>query len=193
VDPGLVRREAPDAVVVATGAEPVVPPFPGLQEVPWSTAYDLLAGKVELEAGEVFIIGAGTTGLETAEYLARQGMRCTVVRRRDVLGDKLDMLIRNMLLKRLKELGVEVLTGLEVVRLEPIPRGTRITARSYPEGTGERIFEADVILLAMGLRSRRDLAETLRGEVELYEVGDCVKPREALDAIREGFEVGLKL
>ena len=193
VDPGLVRREAPDAVVVATGAEPVVPPFPGLQEVPWSTAYDLLAGKVELEAGEVFIIGAGTTGLETAEYLARQGMRCTVVRRRDVLGDKLDMLIRNMLLKRLKELGVEVLTGLEVVRLEPIPRGTRIIARSYPEGTGERIFEADVILLAMGLRSRRDLAETLRGEVELYEVGDCVKPREALDAIREGFEVGLKL
>lgn len=193
VDPGLVRREAPDAVVVATGAEPVVPPFPGLQEVPWSTAYDLLAGKVELEAGEVFIIGAGTTGLETAEYLARQRMRCTVVRRRDVLGDKLDMLVRNMLLKRLKELGVEVLTGLEVVRLEPIPRGARIIARSYPEGTGERVFEADVILLAMGLRPRRDLAETLRGEVELYEIGDCVKPREALDAIREGFEVGLRL
>jgi len=193
VTPELVQQQRPDVVILATGAEPVVPPFPGLDDVPWCTAYELLAGKRRVDAREVFIIGAGTTGLETAEYLARQGVKCTVARRRDVLGDKLDMLIRNMLLKRLKDLGVEVLTGVEVVRLEKAPEGVKVIARPYPEGEGERVFVAGGVVIAMGLRPRRELAEALKGKAELYEIGDCIEPREALDAIREGFEVGLKV
>ena len=72
-------------------------------------------------------------------------------------------------------------------------RRAKIVARTYPEGTEERFFESDYVLVAMGLKPRRDLIEALEGRVELYEVGDCIKPREALDAVREGFEVGLRL
>jgi NADPH-dependent 2,4-dienoyl-CoA reductase/sulfur reductase-like enzyme len=73
VTPEMVEAEDPDAVVVATGARPIVPPFPGLEKTRWMTAYDLLDGRAEVSTPTAFIVGAGTAGMETAEYLARAG------------------------------------------------------------------------------------------------------------------------
>jgi len=118
VTPETVAAESPDAVVVAAGADPVVPPFPGLEETRWLTAYDLLDGKGAVTTDSAFIVGAGTAGLETAEYLARQGVRSIVVKRKPEVGGKLEPLARAVLLKRLESLGVDVRTGVEVVRFE---------------------------------------------------------------------------
>ncbi|MBN1661915.1 MAG: FAD-dependent oxidoreductase, partial [Anaerolineae bacterium] len=73
VTPELVAAEAPDVVILAFGADPIIPPFSGLEATRWVTAYDLLDGKAEVATGQAFIVGAGTAGLETAEYLARRG------------------------------------------------------------------------------------------------------------------------
>jgi len=46
------------------------------------------------------------------------------------------------------------------------------------------------VIIAMGLRADRSLADGLAGRPDVCTVGDCVEPREAMDAVYEGFEVG---
>jgi len=49
-------------------------------------------------------------------------------------------------------------------------------------------------VLATGVESNDELEEALRAlPVEYYKIGDCRKPRKAIDAIHEGFQVALKL
>jgi len=196
VTPETVAAEEPDAVVVATGAQPIVPPFPGLEETRWTTAYDLLDGRAEVSTPTAFIVGAGTTGMETAEYLAGRGIRCMVVKRRPEIGGKLDPLARALLLRRLESLGVEVRTGVEVVRFETDEQGqTTVVARPWPhqEGAPELRFPAETVIIGMGLRADRSLADALADQLDVYTIGDCVEPREAVDAVYEGFEVGRTL
>jgi 2,4-dienoyl-CoA reductase-like NADH-dependent reductase (Old Yellow Enzyme family)/thioredoxin reductase len=196
VTPETVAAEEPDAVVVATGAQPIVPPFPGLKETRWTTAYDLLDGRAEVSTPTAFIVGAGTTGMETAEYLAGHGIRCMVVKRRPEVGGKLDPLARALLLRRLESLGVEVRTGVEVIRFENDEQGqTTVVARPWPhqEGAPELRFPAETVIIGMGLRADRSLADALADQPDVYTIGDCVEPREAVDAVYEGFEVGRTL
>jgi 2,4-dienoyl-CoA reductase-like NADH-dependent reductase (Old Yellow Enzyme family)/thioredoxin reductase len=194
--PETVVTEAPDAVVVAIGAQPIVPSIPGLKETRWVTAYDLLDGRAEVTTPTAFIVGAGTAGLELAEYLAGHGIRCTVVKRRPEIGGKLDPLARAILLRRLESLGVEVRTGVEVVRFETEGQGqTTVVAQPWPaqEGATELRFPAETVILALGLCADRSLADALADRAKVYSIGDCVEPREALEAVREGLEAGLQV
>jgi 2,4-dienoyl-CoA reductase-like NADH-dependent reductase (Old Yellow Enzyme family)/thioredoxin reductase len=198
VTPELVAAEAPDAVVVATGAEPIVPRFPGLEMSQWLTAYDLLDGKATVTTDSAFIVGAGTAGLETAEHLARRGVRSIVVKRKPEVGGKLDPLAQTTLLRRLEGLGVDVRTGVEVVRFETDQAGqTTVVAQPYPrrQDAEEMRFPAETVIIALGLRAKDGLAEALRARdgLQVKVAGDCIEPREALEAVWEGFEVGRKL
>jgi len=198
VTPEMATAESPDVIVLAAGAEPIVPPFPGLEESRWMTAYDLLDGKSEVTTKTAFIVGAGTAGLETAEYLAKQDVQSIVVKRKPEVGGKLDPLARAVLLKRLKSKGVEVRTGVEVVRFESAEEGqTTVVARPYPRQADapELRFPAETVVIALGLRPDRTLAEALEAEggSEIHIIGDCVEPREALEAVWEGFEIGNKV
>ena len=51
-------------------------------------------------------------------------------------------------------------------------------------------FPAETVIIAMGPRSDPALADELAGGPDVYAIGDCVEPREAMDAVWEGFEVG---
>ena len=46
------------------------------------------------------------------------------------------------------------------------------------------------MIIGMGLRADHSLAEALADQPDVYTIGDCVDPREAMDAVWEGFEVG---
>ncbi|MFO8099275.1 MAG: FAD-dependent oxidoreductase [Salinibacter sp.] len=202
VTPEMIAAKEPDAVVVATGARPIVPPFPGLEETRWMTAYDLLDGRDEVSTPTAFIVGAGTAGMETAEYLAKCGIRCTVVKRRPEVGGKLDPLARALLLRRLESLGVDVRTGVEVVRFETKERASwfspgqdaTVVARPWPhqEDAPELRFPAETVIIAMGLRADHSLADALKAHdgPDVTVVGDCLEPRDALAAVFEGFEAG---
>lgn len=203
--PETMAAEEPDAVVLATGAKPIVPPFPGLEETRWMTAYDLLDGLDEVSTPTAFIVGAGTAGMETAEYLAGRGIRCMVVKRRPEVGGDLDPLARALLLRRLESLGVDVRTGVEVVRFETRGRAgwfssgldATVVARPWPhqEDASEMQFPAETVIIALGLRADHSLADELKAKdgAEVHVVGDCLEPRDALAAVVEGFEVGRTL
>ena len=65
----------------------------------------------------------------------------------------------------------------------------------FADDGGEILWlPADTVVLAVGYRSEKGLAEELKGVVtEIYTAGDCNAPRDGLDATREGMEVGLKV
>ncbi len=55
-------------------------------------------------------------------------------------------------------------------------------------------LRADNVVLAVGARSENRLVAELKGIVpEIYAVGDCVEPRDAMEAVREAAEVGRQI
>jgi 2,4-dienoyl-CoA reductase-like NADH-dependent reductase (Old Yellow Enzyme family)/thioredoxin reductase len=179
IRPEIIDEEKPDAVVVATGAVPLIPRIPGIESKRVVTAWDVLAGKVDPK-DEIAIVGGGEVGCETAEYLTELGRNVTLV---EALGDlALDMepLNRYLLLQRLKEREIKVHTGtmFKEVTNEGIVVG---------DAFGEHVLRAESIILSLGTVPDNALASSLRGKVEqLYVIGDCVKPRRTLEAIHEG-------
>ncbi|MGB6423420.1 MAG: hypothetical protein WBD56_06950 [Anaerolineales bacterium] len=58
----------------------------------------------------------------------------------------------------------------------------------------EVVFPIETVIIAVGVLSNRELPDTFHeSDLEVYVIGDAVEPRKALDAIREGFEVGNKV
>ncbi len=186
VTPGLVSEVKPDAVVVAAGATPIIPDIAGVDQSNVFMFRDVLTDKKEL--GErVVIIGGGRVGCETAEFLADKGKKVTILEMLDQIGADMGQFSKEDLLPRLEEKGVlmEVSTKAEAIT----PGGVQANAG------GKKVqFDADSVVLAVGSRPNRELAEQLEGKVtELHVIGDCVEPRRIQDAIHEGYRVGLNV
>jgi len=210
-----VKRLSPDAVIVATGARPIWPDIPGVGGDTVVSAWDLLERRVTL-GPRVVIVGGNALGLETALFAARQGTlgpealyflaahhaedwetleslmnrgnkTVTVLEMEKKAGKDIGLSTRWTVLSEIRRLGVQVLTLTRAVRFTD--EGVEI------ERDGESSFApADSIVLAMGSEPENRLAGELEGAAaELYTVGDARTPRNALEAIREGFEAGLKV
>ncbi len=168
-----------DAVILATGAVPIITEIPGVEKA--VTAIDVLLGKVE--AGkEPIIIGGGEVGCETALYLAEKGHNCTIL---EMLGDiAVDVpryLVRPDLLGRMSKANVKWFTGMRATEITD--DGVVCLDSKWQKHT----FSGDMVILAVGLKSVNGLAEAMRGKVsECYTIGDCVEPRKVFNAIHEG-------
>lgn len=98
-----------DAVVLATGIVPLVPPIPGLGAARLLMARDVLHGS---DVGEsVIVVGGGLVGCETAERLAALGKKVTVLEMLDEAAGAMPLALRKLLLARMHKMKVEVLTG----------------------------------------------------------------------------------
>jgi 2,4-dienoyl-CoA reductase-like NADH-dependent reductase (Old Yellow Enzyme family)/thioredoxin reductase len=187
VTPQMVLSIHPDAVIIATGGVPLIIPFPGLNETRWLLASDLLEGAGQVETSTAFVIGGGLVGLEVADLLASQGKQVTVVEMLPEVGVDMDVLARSMLLGRLKNQGVAIHTR------------TRVTGLTKNEALAQQddhaiCFPIETVILAVGVRPNRELAGVLEySGLEMHVIGDAFQPRKALEAIQEGFEVGLKI
>ena len=177
----------PDVVVIATGGVPLTKVFPGLEDTPWALAGDVLEGAVQTQGPSVLIIGGGLVGLEAADFLSAQEKKVTIVEVAEKVGEKLDPLPRAMLLKRLKEQGVEIHTATKV---DGLAQGVVILSR----GDEELRIQADLVVLAVGVQANTELADALEGRgLEVHAIGDAREPRGVGEAILEGFEVGARL
>ena len=99
----------------------------------------------------------------------------------------MDILARAMLLGRLKKHGVAVHTRTKITGL------TKNEALAQQDDSTIR-FPIETVIMAVGVRPNRDLAGVLQySGLEIHVIGDAFQPRKALEAIWEGFEVGLKI
>lgn len=173
----IIKGEKPDAVIVATGARPVIPDHFSTANL--LTAWDVLAGK---ETGkEVLILGGGMVGMETAEFLSEKGCRVTVVEMLEKLAGDMEGTTRALLLERLPNSKIAVMLSTKVEQV----RDREVLVRS---AGGERWLEAQTIVLALGSRANNEIVRILEERVpQLFIIGDCLEPRRAKEAIHEGF------
>jgi 2,4-dienoyl-CoA reductase (NADPH2) len=181
-----IKEGKPDAVVLATGATPIIPDIPGTQGDNVVTALDILSGRKDV-GGEVIILGGGMVGCETAEFLAQRGKKVTIIEMLARIGSDIGTTHRWVMIANLKKAGIRMETKAKAVEITN--KGVRVSR----DGVSE-FFSGDTVVLAVGLRANKELAEELRGKAAaLYLVGDCVEPRRIGEAIEEGFCIGREI
>lgn len=180
----LIRAEKPDVIIAACGAEPTVPPIPGLNRPMVHHVTELY--KKHLSVGKkVVIIGGGLAGCEEGLGLAYEGHDVTIVEMKDGLAKDAPYIHWRHLLEKMDG-TVRSYCSAQVLSVEDT--GVKI---ADSEGR-ELLLEADTVLVATGMRgtlpkldSWHDLAE------EVIFVGDCRKASKILEAMRTGYCAGL--
>ena len=145
-----------DALILATGSSPVIPPLegcalPGIITV--KSIEDAILLKEQAVSGNLAcVVGAGLIGLETAEALAERGMQVTVVELcNQVLPGILDDEMANLLEQHINSKGIKVMTSCRVI-------GFAGTGRVEQVITDQGEVSTDLVVLAIGARPNVDLA-----------------------------------
>ncbi len=186
-----ILAEAPDALIIAVGSDPLVPEIPGIHGKNVVLAQDVDMG---LPVGEkVVLIGAGLTGTETAVALAEAGHSVTVI---DMLPlnviDSRGAASRSLvgvLRGRAQEAGVKVITGLKASEI------TEDSVRAVGDDGAEVTLGCDSVVLSMGVVPRSGTVRELEGCCdEVYVIGDCKnRAGNITSAVREGFYAAMNL
>jgi 2,4-dienoyl-CoA reductase (NADPH2) len=189
-----VAEERPDVVIVATGADPLVPPIPGIDGPTVHDAQRLLRGEIEVGPGtRLVVVGGSATGCETAELVREQGAEVTIVEMRGSIGRGIEAITRRQLVRQLKKDGVQVLTRATVVGIEPgVVHWQEVDGTPHP-------LAADLVALAIGWRPTGTSVtaglELGEGEgsagVEVRVLGDADSPADFVRAVNAGADAGL--
>lgn len=183
----MLKAEHPDTIVLATGGVPLFPNIPGLAEAGVISNAEVLKGK-SLEGSRMLVLGGGLQGAETADHLGQYGYEVTVVEMRDGIALEDAEATRVMLLDRLAENHVQILTSATVKHvyadgIDYEKDGKEVSLRGF-----------DQVIVAFGVKSYNPLEAELKdfaGEVKV--IGDASKPGNAVEAIYRGALTGLEL
>lgn len=142
-----------EKLLLATGADATIPPFPGIETVPYQvvrTLDDALKLRESIKrAKSAVVIGAGLIAMHTAENLAQAGLAVTLVVRRQVsLFAYFDGEAARMIERIFSENGVTIATGSGVAQISATDGGCEVTLES------DRVLPADLLLLTTGVRPR---------------------------------------
>lgn len=183
----LLNAERYDALIIAVGSRPLFPSLPGIGKphVHWAPEADM--GNVRV-GNRTVIVGAGSTGVECAVYLKREGKDVTIVEMAPDLSHL--MLSANGAGMEFMELIRELSIPMHLnCRLEEVTDDNVICRDTK---TLERVeFPADTVLLALGMSARLDVADALRRcapETEVFVVGDAAGVGTVATAIRSAFK-----
>jgi len=184
---GMLGVDKPDAVIVATGAVPLVPDWKGMEESGALSVDDVLSEEVDL-GKSILVVGAGGIGAELADYVSEMGKEVTLVEMLEEIASDLVVHLKHYLSQRLAEKGVTILTSTKVKELG---KGYAVVE----DASGARKIDGfDTIVLAVGSKPDDRIAKSLEGKVpELHVIGDASEPREALEAVYEGEEIALRI
>ncbi len=174
-----IERYAPDAVILAIGAAPMLPPIPGLavfaHPALWAYAHPDELGK------RIVVIGGGLTGVECAMHLAcEDGREVTVLEAGREWGRDAYPAQRAAIERALPP-NLRIRTGVRCTEVRP--GGVAYRARN-----GRRVeLEADTVLYAVGMQPKRaELAELLRAHPNTCIIGDGRSPGRLYQALRDG-------
>lgn len=145
----MVKDLDPVAVFLAGGAEPVCPAsIPGIGKAKVIQANDVVSGKIT-PTGRVAIIGAGLTGLETAELLSHSGKvdAITIADMLPAIGSSIYPVIFLDVMMQIGAFPMEQLPGHALK--EVTDTGVILTKL---EDNSDIQVEADYVVLAMGLK-----------------------------------------
>jgi 2,4-dienoyl-CoA reductase-like NADH-dependent reductase (Old Yellow Enzyme family)/thioredoxin reductase len=202
-----VREFAPDVLIAATGARVEIPEhIPGWNLPQVTTVREVLSGQVQ--AGErVLVVGYETQAVETAEWLAEQGKTVYLISAHPtqawedpaavLANDKSGFTARHMMMDFVMQ-SVQFLPFRMVKEIRPAAVLISKTGEQHPCTLHVRMGEMEDELLAVDtvvihLRQRpvNEWLGAWSADIpEVYKVGDCLEPRQAIDAMVDGGRIG---
>lgn len=215
VDRALVEKRNPDHIIIAEGAEPLLPPIKGADDPTVMTAWEVLRNSPRL-GQSVAIIGGGAVGLETALFVAAKGTinpetlqflftheaasterlrelmfrgtsRVTIFEMLPKAGADVGKSTRWVLFDSLERFGIDIRTNTKVLSID---NGTVVVDA---EGK-EEALQFDQVIMASGSKSVQKLTAELKDlGIPMDVVGDCIKPGKINDAIHGGFLAALNI
>lgn len=139
---------------------------------------------------KVVVVGGGMIGTETAIDLAEKGHEVTIVEMKDAI--MADCAVTDVIAyyEKIGRNRIAVIPGLRVTEV------TEQGVRGVNDRTGRRTeLPADSVVIAVGLKPRHAFYDTLAGEpdLEVYEIGDCVKAGKILDAFHTAYKTAVRI
>lgn len=180
-------------VIAGAGAQPiVVPAFTGFKQ--WMTADDVLAGRA-FPGRKIVVIGGGSVGCETADYLAPLVNDLYPRNREITLLEMAPGVMasesgpgRSLLVQRMMAKGVQMICGAKVEKVD------ESSIWYTKDGQQHCIADADTLVLAMGYKADPALEEMLKAAGASYHlIGDANKVGTIKDAIGAGYETAKAL
>ena len=176
-------------MIVATGADPLVPPIPGIAGPNVIDAQEILHDRVTVAPGERFaVIGGSATGCETAEWLVAAGAEVTIVEMLPIVGQGIELITRRHLLADLSGKGVSILTKAKVTMVEP-----NAVLYEHTEDGSQRHARRRQRRNRCRLEPARLLARGLVEGPEVLVLGDAEHPGDFVSAINAGADAGLRV
>jgi pyruvate/2-oxoglutarate dehydrogenase complex dihydrolipoamide dehydrogenase (E3) component len=137
------------SIVVASGAEPLVPPIPGLDSVPYLTSETVWS--INELPRRLLVLGCGPIGSELAQAFARLGSSVTLVESASLLLPREDPWVSDLLQRRFGDEGMSVRLGHRAVAVSRTVAGGVIQCAT---DAGSARIEFDTLLVAVGRRAR---------------------------------------
>lgn len=177
-----------DAIIIATGANPIVPSIKGCENIPTYAASDVLMN-TELAGARVAIIGAGLVGAELGLWLKRLGRQVVLIEASaNILGgNALPVMNADMLTDLLRHEQVEIHCQTQVTEI--VPTGI------ITEKLGvKQHFEVDTVVYAVGYHSENRLWNEIKDDgLDCYLLGDAKRVSNIMYAIWDAYEVARNL
>lgn len=179
-----VINAEPDAVVCATGVLPAK--FPLDKDNITINAKEVLKGA---ETGKnVVVIGGGSIGCETAEFLAVQGKKVSIIEMQSELASNTGKTAQTILMGHLKGNHVNMFTDSKVQEI------TKDSVTYLDKDNKKHTIKADTIVLAIGDKPNPALYDQLKEHfTEIYNIGDSNGGGIIPNAVYEGYTVGNKI
>ncbi len=191
VDRSTVLAQAPQVVVIATGAIPYRPHFPQEGALQIVDAWAVLRGAAT--AGQSVLVidwRADWIGIGIAEHLAQQGRTVRLAVSGIAAGESLPLYVRDQAAASLHKLGITVLTYMRLYGSD----SDSVYLQHISSGEAVVIDKVDTLVLCTGHTPVDDLSDALEGmQIETHVIGDAAAPRTAEEAVYEGLKVAAEL
>ena len=182
VTPEFAKTLAPDVIIAALGARPIMPAIEGIDG-------DNVLGAEELyndpdKAGDkLIIIGGGLVGIELGVFMAKRGKQVCIVEVLDDYTTDPFWMHSAALMFEMERLGVKAYLGTTV-------KGISGKGVSCENAGGVFELPADTVVYATGQKPLREEAFALSScAPEFYQIGDCAAPRNVMTATREAYSI----
>jgi 2,4-dienoyl-CoA reductase-like NADH-dependent reductase (Old Yellow Enzyme family)/thioredoxin reductase len=185
-----IVAQRPDAVVVATGACPGVPSVVGIEQSPAVDAFTVLA-RAAGPGKRALVMGGGMLGVAVAHVLAERGGEVIVVEPGGELAAELGIRPRWQYVANLRaRRNVTILLGATVEELYPDG------ALMRRAGEDVKLGNLDLVVPTRPMVPASELGEALKalpGGPVVFDIGDCVVPRTAFEAMQDAAAIGHRL
>jgi 2,4-dienoyl-CoA reductase-like NADH-dependent reductase (Old Yellow Enzyme family) len=212
-----VKALSPCGVFIACGARPFIPQVPGIDGKNVVTAEDVLLGQAEVKGeivivgsarhgletaehpapaqenrmelgraevkGDCLIVGSGMTGLETAEVVLKEGHKTTVADMLPQIGAGAEMEVIYDLKQRMAPYHPVYLPSHKLLQITP----EGVELESMESGLPEFV-PADTVILALGVRPRKDLVDHFKAAFpDARVLGDAERGGRIVDATQDAY------